>query len=124
MKYTFLFLLSILFTLSASAQHITVNGKLVSSDNDGLPYATISVAESSSPNVGIKKLATKEDGTFSTTLEKGEYIFSFNFVGMDDVVESIDLAQSVKTFDMGVLPMMESSTELDELSVTALRALV
>ena len=124
MKYTFLFLLSILFTLSASAQHITVNGKLVSSDNDGLPYATISVAESSSPNVSIKKLATKEDGTFSTTLEKGEYIFSFNFVGMDDVVESIDLAQSVKTFDMGVLPMMESSTELDELSVTAQRPLV
>ena len=89
MKYTFLFLLSILFTLSASAQQITVNGKLASSDNNGLPYATISIAESSFPNVSIKKLATNENGEFSTTLEKGEYLVTFNFVGMDDAVNKM-----------------------------------
>ena len=124
MKYTFLFIISLLLTLQAMAQNITVNGKLVTSDKDGLPYATISVAESSSPNVSFKKLATKEDGTFYTTLEKGKYLLTFNFVGMDEVVESIDLTQSDKTFDMGVISMMESSTQLDELSVTAQRPLV
>lgn len=124
MKYTFLFLLSILFTLSASAQQITINGKLASSDNNGLPYATISIAESSLPNVSIKKLATKENGEFSTTLEKGEYLLTFNFVGMDEAVETIDLTQKDKTFDIGTVTMIESSTELDELSVTAQRPLV
>ena len=124
MNYTFLFIISLLLTLQAMAQNITVNGKLVTSDKDGLPYATISVAESSSPNVSFKKLATKEDGTFYTTLEKGKYLLTFNFVGMDEVVESFDLTQSDKTFDMGVISMMESSTQLDELSVTAQRPLV
>lgn len=124
MKYTFLLLLSILLTLTASAQHITVNGKLVSSDNDGLPYATISIAVSSQPNVSIKKLATKENGEFSTTLEKGDYLLTFNFVGMDEVVKSINLTQSDKILNLGIISLIESSTELDELSVTAQRPLV
>ena len=124
MKYTFLFLLTTLLAVTASAQEITINGKLVTSDNNGLPYATISIAESSSPNVSIKKLATKENGEFSTTLEKGEYMLTFNFVGMDEVIESIDLTNSNKTYDIGAISMKESSTELDELSVTAQRPLV
>ena len=124
MKYTFLLLMSFLFTLTTLAQSISVNGKLVSSDNNGLPYATISIAEGSSPNVSVKKLATKEDGTFSTSLEKLEYLLTFNFVGMDEIVESIDLTQTDKAFDMGVISMKESSTELEELSVTAQRPLV
>ena len=124
MKYTFLLLMSFLFTLTTLAQSISVNGKLVSSDNNGLPYATISIAEGSSPNVSVKKLAAKEDGTFSTSLEKLEYLLTFNFVGMDEIVESIDLTQTDKAFDMGVISMKESSTELEELSVTAQRPLV
>ncbi len=124
MKHTFLFLMSYLFIITASAQTITVHGKLVSSDNNGLPYATISVAKSSTPNVNLKKLATKENGTFTTALEQGAYIFTFNFVGMDEVVESVEITDSDKTLDMGVITMIESSTELDELSVTAQRPLV
>src|SRR5690554_5736442 len=124
MRYSFLFLMSFMFTITALAQSITVNGKLVSSDHNGLPYATISVAEGSSPNIILKKFATKEDGTFSTTLEKDEYLLTFNFVGMDESVKSIDLTQSEKIYDIGVVSLIESSTELDELSATAQRPLV
>src|SRR5690554_6473839 len=124
MKYSFLFLMSFLFTITVLAQSITVNGKLVSSDHNGLPYATISVAEGSSPNIILKKFATKEDGTFTTSLEKEEYLLTFNFVGMDESVKSIDLTQSEKIYDIGVVSLIESSTELDELSVTAQRPLV
>ncbi len=124
MKYSFLVLLSFMFTLTVLAQGISVTGKLVSSDNNGLPYATISIANSTSPSVSIKKFATKEDGTFSIDLEKDQYILIFNFVGMDDTVESLDLTQSEKAFDMGIISMKESSTELEELSVIAQRPLV
>lgn len=124
MRYSFLFLMSFMFTITALAQSITVNGKLVSSDHNGLPYATISVAEGSSPNIILKKFATKEDGTFTTSLEKEEYLLTFNFVGMDESVKSIDLTQSEKIYDIGVVSLIESSTELDELSVTAQRPLV
>ena len=86
MKYSFLVLLSFMFTLTVLAQGISVTGKLVSSDNNGLPYATISIANSTSPSVSIKKFATKEDGTFSIDLEKDQYILIFNCVGMDDTV--------------------------------------
>jgi outer membrane receptor protein involved in Fe transport len=113
-----------MFTLTVLAQGISVTGKLVSSDNNGLPYATISIANSTSPSVSIKKFATKEDGTFSIDLEKDQYILIFNFVGMDDTVESLDLTQSEKAFDMGIISMKESSTELEELSVIAQRPLV
>ena len=125
MKHVFFFFMSYLLTTTLIAQNITVNGKLVSAtDNEGLPYATISVAESSAPDKNLKKLATKEDGTFATTLEKGSYLFTFNFVGMNDLVESVDLTTDEKVYNMGDVILSESSTELGEISVVAQAPLV
>ena len=104
MKQAFVFVMSILLTSALIAQNITVNGRLISAaDNKPLPYATIAVAPEDAPENSFRKFATKENGSFSTELEKGKYIFNFNFVGMDQVKETIDL---------------------DELNVTAQRPLV
>lgn len=125
MKYSFVLFMSFLFTTTLIAQSITVNGRLVTStDNKPLPYATISVAKKESPEKSIRKFATKENGSFSTELEKGQYIFTFNFVGMDHVEETVDLTSSAATYNMGDIAMSESSTQLDEISVTAQTPLV
>ena len=125
MKQAFVFVMSILLTSALIAQNITVNGRLISAaDSKPLPYATIAVAPEDAPENSFRKFATKENGSFSTELEKGKYIFNFNFVGMDQVKETIDLTAATGTYEIGDIKMSESSTELDELNVTAQRPLV
>src|SRR5690554_5118965 len=125
MKKALFLLLSCLFTSVIAAQPVTVKGKLVSaSDKEPLPYATISIADEANPRVSIKKLATQEDGAFSTSIEPGKYVFTFNFVGMSPLEKSIELTASNTPRDMGEIALNEGSTELDEISVTAQRPLV
>src|SRR5690606_39221390 len=118
-------LLSALFSTTLWAESVTVRGKFVSaSDQKGLPYATISVAREPAPAAAIKKLATQENGTSSTALDPGKYIFTFYFVGMDQLEKPVEIGASQKSVDMGEIKMTESSTELDEISVTAQAPLV
>src|SRR5690554_858530 len=115
----------LLMSVTLVAQNISVTGRLVSAeDNKPLPYATIAVAEESDPGNSFRKLATNENGKFSTDLEKGKYILVFNFVGMDEVEETLDLTSVNRKYDLGDIIMTESSTELEEINVTAQRPLV
>ena len=125
MKQAFILLLSFLFSSTLWAQSVTVKGKLISaSDQDGLPYATITVAREATPANAVKKLATQENGNFSTTLQPGKYIFTFFFVGMDEVKKTVEISSSGNSFDMGNIEMAESSTQLEEISVVAQAPLV
>lgn len=121
-KYLFLFAFCIV-SASMIAQSVTVKGKLVTAiDKQGIPYATISIAQETTPATSIKKLATAENGGFSTSLPSGKYIFTFDFIGMKSVNKNVEVASS--NMDMGIIEMQEGTTELDEISVTAQRPLV
>jgi outer membrane receptor protein involved in Fe transport len=125
MKHLLLLFLGGLLSASAIAQTVTVRGKLVSdSDNNGLPYATISVAGEATPDNSIRRFATDADGTFSTTLEPGTYIFTFHFVGMNELKQTIEVPESPSTLNIGNIALSEASTELGEVSVVAQRPLV
>lgn len=125
MKHYLITLFGILFSMTISAQSVSVKGKLISaSDKLGLPYATISIARDATPTVVLKKLATQEGGVFSTSVEPGTYIFTFYFVGMDQVVKTVKVDSSPNPLDMGVVEMLENTTELEEISVTAQAPLV
>lgn len=125
MNKVFVLVTCLLMSVTLVAQNISVTGRLVSAeDNKPLPYATIAVAEESDPGNSFRKLATNENGKFSTDLEKGKYILVFNFVGMDEVEETLDLTSVNRKYDLGDIIMTESSTELEEINVTAQRPLV
>lgn len=125
MKQIFIFLISFLFSTALVAQNVTIQGKLISvSDREGLPYATVSIAHEATPTTAEKKLATQEDGTFSTILNPGKYIFTFHFVGMDTLEKRIEVTTSKNPMNMGEIEMAENSTELDEISVVAQAPLV
>src|SRR5690554_5541893 len=125
MKQFLFLLLSCLLSSTLAAQSVTVKGKLVSStDQAPLPYATISVARENNPGTSAKKMATEENGDFSTRLEPGSYILTFDFVGMNSLERTIELSSSENPYDMGNIELTESSTELDEISVTAQAPLV
>ncbi len=125
MKQTHILLLFCLLSVSMTAQNITVRGKLIAAvDQKGLPYATISVASEATPENAVKKFATQENGIFSTTLEPGTYVFTFHFVGMDDLEKTVELSPAQNPLDLGEIALNESDTELDEVSVVAQRPLV
>lgn len=125
MKKALLLLIGCIVSTTIFAQSVTVKGKLVSSeDNSALPYATISIARESDPKTPIKKLATDDGGNFTTTLGEGKYVFQFQFVGMNNVDQSVEISSGESTKNLGSIKMTEASTELDELSVVAQRPLV
>jgi outer membrane receptor protein involved in Fe transport len=125
MKHLLLLFLSGLLAASAMAETVTVRGKLVSSnDNNGLPYATISVADENTPENNIRRFATDADGTFSTALNAGTYIFTFHFVGMNELKKTVEVPSSPSILNLGEIALVESSLELSEVSVVAQRPLV
>lgn len=102
-----------------------VKGQMISAaDKKPLSYATVSVADKSNPQKTVKKFATDEKGNFSTSLEAGDYIFTFYFVGMVDVTKEVNVTNDKAPTDLGKIEMKETSIELDEISVTAQRPLV
>lgn len=125
MKETLLSLILLLATFVVYAEDVTVKGKLVSaSDKQPLPYATVSVASKTIPDQAIRKFATDESGIFSTTLKAGDYIFTFHFVGMNIINRNVEIKDGESLVNIGQIEMLESSTELAEIRVTAQRPLV
>lgn len=126
MRFTFLLLFNCLLALNVFSQsQTTVKGRLAGpSENDALPYATISVAGAASPKTTVKKLATDEKGNFSVALPAGKFILSFQYVGMNVLEKNLEVANGQSQLDLGTVLMTESSTELEEVSVTAQRPLV
>lgn len=125
MKRLFTILFSCFITATLFAQTTHVKGQLVGpSENDPLPYATISVAKKSTPNVAYKKMATSDKGRFSVELSSGDYIFSFQFVGMSSLNKSVVTTSGQKELDLGKVLLHESSHELKEINVVAQKPLV
>ncbi|MDO5665041.1 MAG: TonB-dependent receptor [Bacteroidia bacterium] len=125
MKKLFLLVVTCFSTVFIFAQTTNVRGQLVGeSDKKSLPYATISVANAAAPQNYIKKLAADDNGNFSTTLQAGNYIFTFQFVGMNNVTRDVKVENGESQVDLGKIELAESSTELGEISVTAQRPLV
>lgn len=125
MKQTLLSLIFLLASVLVYAEDTTVKGRLVSAnDKQPLPYATVSIASKTVPEKSIRKFATDDSGNFTTTLQPGDYIFTFQFVGMNNFNRSVEVKSGESQVNLGQIEMSESSTELSEISVTAQRPLV
>ena len=123
-KYFILLLLLISFTYAYS-QEALVKGQLFGeADNEFLPYATISVSRDAKMTTTVKKLPTDGKGFFKTELSEGDYFLAFQYVGKNTLVKQISVPKGGKELDLGKIVVMESSTELDEVSVVAQAPLV
>lgn len=123
--YLIALILLIATATSAFGQSTIVKGLLIdNADQKPLPYATISIANEEVPEKSIKKLATDDKGSFSTNLDEGKYIMSFQFVGMNESTRKVEIKNGEKSIDLGKIEMSEGSTELDEISVVAQKPLV
>jgi len=108
----------------AAKEQVMVRGQLAGpTDNDPLPYATISISREGASEKVVKKLAADEKGNFSVSLPAGKYVFTFQFVGMNPLKKNVEVSTRMPT-DLGKIVLSESSTQLDEISVVAQRPLV
>lgn len=120
MKRQFLVLFLLMSFLYAHSQETLVKGQLFGEDdNEFLPYATISVSKDESMKNTVKKFATDDKGFFQTKLSVGEYFMAFQYVGKNTLVKKVSVPNQNKEFNIGKIVIIESSTELDEVSVVA-----
>lgn len=114
-----------LAALTASAADYSVKGLVVDSIGDPESYATVRIytlADSVKPAI----LGTADlDGAFSFKLPSaGNYRVRIHSVGKAPVVSDVTLSASRHTADLGRIVTRAASTELGEITVTALRPVV
>lgn len=114
-----------LAALTASAADYIVKGLVVDSIGDPESYATVRIytlADSVKPAI----LGTADlDGAFSFKLPSaGNYRVRIHSVGKAPVVSDVTLSSSRHTADLGRIVTRAASTELGEITVTALRPVV
>ncbi|MCL2413589.1 MAG: TonB-dependent receptor family protein, partial [Bacteroidales bacterium] len=125
MKYLLPVLFLGLFSANVFAQTVIVKGILVSeSENKSLPFATVSVFDESNPETAVQRFASDIDGVFSTALNPGKYIFTFNSMGVNELNKTIEVSLAENPLNLGEIALTENLTELSELSVVAQRPLV
>ena len=129
-------LICLLFILTLASQsvlaqanpelNVTVKGILVDSvSKETIPYATVSLSATDKPEIYIKRLAAGLNGGFELRINKpGDYILSFESVGMKRKSEKININTHVSTIDMGKINMSASQAQLSELTVSANKPLV
>jgi len=124
-KLIFFFFLNFFISFTLSAQLLTtVKGQVTGpTENDPLPYVTISIAKDNNPEISIKKFATDINGNFVISIPPGKYIFTFQFVGMNVLKKNVEITGQTE-IDLGKIILEESSTQLNEINVVAQKPLV
>lgn len=122
---------TLLIPLLAQAQSdvnspYSIKGQVVDSlTNETVPYATLSIAVSSTPHKAEKLLACDIDGKFETVLKTpGTYIITMQSIGKATTKTQFTLTEAKKKMDLGKLYMTEDTKRLGEITVTAQKPLV
>lgn len=119
MKELFSFIFIFIVIISSTAQNV-VSGKVIDKkDNQPMPFSTISVTNKSSGNF-VSGTMSGEDGRFLiTNLPNGEYELNISYIGFISEKRQIVVGSLNNTLDLGDISLAESTTELQEISVTA-----
>ena len=93
--------------------------------NVSIPYTTISVSMAEKPAIYLKRLASGVKGDFELTLNKaGNYLLSFESVGMKTLVRPVSMDVNQRKLDLGRINMSSSDQKLSGVTVLANKPLV
>jgi outer membrane receptor protein involved in Fe transport len=119
-----------LFSFSLRAQtapnsSCTVTGLVIDSvSNASIPYTTVSVSSAEKPAIYLKRVASTAKGNFELTLHKaGNYLLSFESVGMKKIVRKISV-DTDKKIDLGNINMSSAEQKLAGVTVVANKPLI
>ncbi len=106
--------LLVLFTaFSASAQRLSVKGRVVDSEAQPITYASVALTQNDKLITGC---TSDIDGKFSFEANAGDYDLVVTFIGYEYHKQSLALSESV---DLGDITLSESSEQIEEVVVTS-----
>ncbi|MBQ5913308.1 MAG: outer membrane beta-barrel protein [Bacteroidaceae bacterium] len=124
MKQFIMTLCLALWGISAWAQKWEVSGCLIATDSKE-PLAMVSVQLLSSDSVRIATTNTNEVGEFTLKATcAGEYIVMARIIGFEVMTRNIHLTSEKPVLKLGTIHLQPISTELDEVSISALARLM
>jgi len=114
------------FSQAGSVSNYSVKGLLVdSASGETIPYVTVSVASADKPTVYLKRLAADVKGNFELTLKQsGDYLLSFESVGMQRLIKKVSVVSNQKALNLGKINMSASEAKLSEVTVLASKPLI
>lgn len=122
MRTRFVFVLFLSLTALFSHGQISVKGKICDKTSGAaLEYATLmvhSLPDSTFVTGGI----TEPNGTFKLELNKGSYLFKFQYIGYQIVDKRIALSGDKSVVDIGKISLSPDMEILDEVEVVAERS--
>ncbi len=120
-----LYLLICLFaTHSLNAQTASIKGQLQDEAGAAVEYANVALYQSADSSL-VKGEVSNELGIFEMRgLNAGDYFLKASFVGVDDLTQAGLKLTDGQALDLGVLAFGVASTDLEQVTVKAMRQLV
>ena len=111
---TILMALMVLFSaFTASAQRLSVSGRVVDSQAQPITYASVALTQNDKLITGC---TSDIDGEFSLEANAGNYELVISFIGYEYYKQSLALTESV---NLGDITLTESSEQIEEVVVTS-----
>ena len=121
MKHYFLTLLFLLVAGVASAQELSLSGKVLDAADADMPIAMATVRLMKNDTLQVAACATEADGTFSLKAKSaGIYKVNIAFVGYETLVKRVELTAKRPHVELGNLLLVPDEKLLREVSVTGL----
>ena len=119
-----LFLPFFLFFSQVQAQNASIKGQLQDQANEAVVFANVALYSSADSNL-VKVESSDDTGVFQLQeIRPGDYFLVASYVGLADLVRApLSLSESDQV-DLGVLRFAPAAAELEEVTVTANRAMV
>lgn len=113
-----------LFSFSLLAQNASIKGQLQDDKNEAVIYANIALHNASDSTM-VKVETSDVTGIFNIQgIKAGNYFLKVSYVGLADLEKKDLVLTDGQVLDLGVIKMATAATDLEEVTVTAQRALV
>ena len=106
-------LIMVAATVSAAAQRMTLSGRVVDSQSEPIPYATVVLTADNSQVAGS---ATNQEGVFTLQAEAGEYTLHVTFIGYLPYTREVSIIEST---NLGDITLEDDAEQIQEVVVTA-----
>ncbi|HKK74739.1 MAG TPA: TonB-dependent receptor [Saprospiraceae bacterium] len=119
----FLFVLSLMTTLSALHAQSTIKGVLNNGETgEPLPYATLILHDSADSSM-VANALTEADGAFTMQAPAGDYYLLCKYVGFEDkIIPNITISASDKTKNLEEINLMTGAVDIETMEVKADRS--
>lgn len=123
MKTIVLFIIIIFYSSLSQAQSV-ITGLIVGPQNEPLAYANVLLLSQKDSSLVRGTISTEQGTYILENIKAGNYLLSFSMLGYQTIYsDAIKLGNNPQEINRGTIQLLESTTELGEVEVTARKPL-